>query len=175
MKNTKIKNTIITAMLLAVGYLLPLLTGQVKGIGKMLLPMHIPVILCGFICGPWYGIVLGILLPLTRSLLFGMPQLFPSAVAMMPELAAYGFVTGFIYDKSKNKNTVFVYAAMIPAQIIGRIVWGIARMLLSGVAGNFSLALFMAGAFTEAIPGIILQLILIPIIMGIYNIFYKSV
>ncbi len=61
----------------------------------MLLPMHIPVLLCGLICGWKYGILVGFILPLLRHTIFGMPILFPTGIAMAFELATYGFVIGF--------------------------------------------------------------------------------
>ena len=85
---------ILAAMFLAIGLLLPFLTGQIRQIGNMLLPMHIPVILCGLICGWQYGLGVGFVLPLLRCVIFGMPVLFPTAVSMSFELAAYGFTDG---------------------------------------------------------------------------------
>jgi len=84
-KTTKIKpvmNLTLAAMFLAVGLLLPFLTGQIKQIGNMLLPMHIPVIMCGLICGWKYGFGVGFVMPLMRSMLFGRPIMYPDAIAM---------------------------------------------------------------------------------------------
>lgn len=103
--DTKRKNHVLTltlaAMFLAIGLLLPFLTGQIKQFGSMLLPMHIPVILCGLICGWQYGLSVGFILPLLRYAMFGMPLLFPTGIAMAFELAAYGFVVGFLYSHSR--------------------------------------------------------------------------
>lgn len=157
-------------MFMAIGLLLPLLTGQLKQIGSMLLPMHIPVILCGLICGWQYGLGVGFVLPLLRSALFGMPVLFPTAVAMAFELAAYGFVVGLMYSRSRWKCVVALYRCMITAMLSGRIVWGIAEVCLLGLGKNgFTFDMFIAGAFLNAIPGIILQLVLIPSIMIALN------
>jgi thiamine transporter ThiT len=82
-------------MFVALGLILPFFTGQIPKVGSMMLPMHIPVLLCGLICGWKYGLMAGAVLPLLRSALFGMPPLFPTAAAMAFELAAYGFLSGF--------------------------------------------------------------------------------
>ena len=131
----------------------------------MLLPMHIPVMLCGLICGWQYGLAVGFILPLLRSFLFGMPIPYPSAVSMAFELATYGFVSGFLYSRSKYRCLKALYRCMITAMISGRIVWGVTQAILLGFGGGFTFSAFIAGAFLNAIPGIILQLILIPVIM----------
>lgn len=169
-RKNHILNLTLAAMFLAVGLLLPLLTGQLKQIGSALLPMHIPVILCGLICGWQYGLGVGFVLPLLRSALFGMPVLFPTAVAMAFELAAYGFVSGFLYSHSRWKCVIALYRCLIIAMLAGRVVWGIVQVCLLGLGGNgFTFQMFIAGAFLNAIPGIILQLILIPAVMIALN------
>lgn len=164
MKN--VKKLAVTAMLFAVGIVLPFLTGQIPAIGKMLLPMHIPVLLCGFIVGWQYGAVIGFLLPIVRSILFGMPPMFPVAIAMAFEMAAYGFVSGFLYSHAKWQCTKMLYISLISAMLAGRVVWALAEVVLLGIGGNmFTWKMFISGAFLNAIPGIIVQLILIPVIM----------
>lgn len=166
MKNSPIRNLALSAMFVSLGLLLPFLTGQVPSIGNMLLPMHLPVFLCALICGWKYGVVVGLVTPLLRSLIFSMPPLYPVAIAMAFELATYGFVAGIIYDKSRSRHVSALYQSLISSMILGRIVWGIAMLVLLGLrGGSFTWQAFIAGAFTTAIPGIILQLILIPIIM----------
>ena len=154
---------------MALGIVLPFFTGQIPQIGNMLLPMHIPVLLCGFICGWQYGLAVGFVTPLLRSMIFGMPVMMPSAIGMAFELAAYGFVTGFLYRKLPKKNYT-VYISLLGAMIIGRIVWGMVSVVLYGIQGNsFSVQIFLSGALLNAIPGIILQIILIPAIMIALN------
>ena len=166
MKNSQIKNMVLTAMFLALGLVLPFLTGQIPQFGSMLLPMHIPVFLCGLICSWKHGLVIGFVLPLMRSAIFHMPVMYPTAVAMAFELATYGLVVGYVYGKSKYKCIKALYKSMIPAMIIGRVVWGVAQVILLGVGGNsFTMSAFISGAFLNAIPGIILQWVLIPVIM----------
>lgn len=160
-----IKNLVLAAMFLAIGLLLPFLTGQLKTIGSMLLPMHIPVLLCGLICGWQYGAAVGAILPLLRNLLFGMPPM-PGAISMAFELCTYGLVIGLMYGLSKWKCIISLYRSMIVAMLAGRAVWGIAQYIVLGIkGGSFGFEAFMAGAFLNAIPGIILQLIFIPVMM----------
>lgn len=164
------KNLTLSAMFIAIGLVLPMITGNIPQVGNMLLPMHIPVFLCGLICGWPYGLAVGAVLPLMRSLLFGMPPLYPVAVAMTFELATYGFVSGFLYNRSRWQCVIALYRSMVAAMLAGRVVWGAAEVVLLGVAGNaFTWQAFMAGAFLNAIPGIAVQLILIPALMVLLN------
>ena len=154
-----------SAMCLALCLVLPFLTGQIPQIGNALCPMHLPVFLAGFLCGPLWASAVGITAPLLRHFIFSMPPLL-TAIAMSFELAAYGFVSGLLYRKLP-KNLFCIYLSLIPAMILGRCLWGIVRIFLSGVSGEaFTWTMFLAGAFTTAIPGIILQLILIPVLIS---------
>ncbi len=167
MKNKNLKNIILAAMFLGLGLILPLLTGQIREIGNALLPMHIPVMLCGLICGWQYGLATGLIVPILRSFVFGMPVFYPTAIAMAFELGTYGFLSGFLYSHSKWKCIKALYRCLILAMLGGRVVWGIVQVILLGAGSNgFTFTAFIAGAFTNAVPGIILQLILIPAIMA---------
>ncbi len=159
---TKTKKLTLSALFLALGIIMPFLTGQIPHFGSMLLPMHIPVFICGFICGGFWGAVVGLIVPLLRSLLFGMPPMMPTATAMSLELALYGFVTGIMY--AKLKHTKFgIYISLISAMIIGRIAWGLISLVLYSILGKmFTWEIFAAAAFFNAIPGMIVQLIFIP-------------
>ena len=131
----------------------------------MLLPMHIPVLLCGIICGWEYGLAVGAILPLLRSVIFGMPPMYPTALAMTFELAAYGAVIGLLYRRF-FKGTAGIYLSLLTAMVSGRIVWGIAQAVLLGVGGKtFTVSAFLAGAVLNAVPGIILQLLLVPAVV----------
>ncbi len=166
MKSFSIKRLATAAMLLSLGLVLPFLTGQLPDIGNMLLPMHFPVLLCGFICGWKYGLAVGATLPIFRSLLFGMPPLFPQAVTMAFELAAYGLLTGLLYSLIKCREIPRIYISLITAMLAGRIVKGIANAVAYGISDkSYGFMMFISGAFLEAIPGIILQLVLIPLII----------
>lgn len=169
MKNKYIQNLVMAAMLMAVGIVLPFFTGQIPQIGNMLLPMHLPVLVCGLICGWQYGGIVGFILPLLRYVLFGMPPM-PNGFAMAFELAAYGAVSGFLYNRSKWQCVVSLYRSLIIAMIGGRIIWGIVRVVMLGMMGNaFTWQMFMAGALLNAVPGIILQLVFIPALMVALN------
>jgi len=145
--------------------LLPFLTGQIQQLGSALAPMHIPVLLCGFVCGPYYALVVGAVSPFLRHTLFGMPPLMPIGVSMCFELAVYGFISGLLY-KVLPKKPAFIYVSLIAAMLVGRVVWGVARVLLTGVSGvAFSWHLFISGAFINAIPGIVVHIVLIPLIV----------
>ncbi len=166
MKQKHVRNLVLAAMFLAIGLILPFFTGQIREIGNMLLPMHLPVMLCGLVCGWKYGGAVGLILPLLRSVIFGMPPLFPNAVAMAVELCAYGLLIGIFYGLFRKKNLLAVYGSLIPAMIGGRLLWGLAQTVLLGISGTgFTLAAFWAGGFANALPGIVLQLILIPALM----------
>ena len=165
LKKTTIRRMVWAAVCLALCMVLPFLTGQIPQIGSAISPMHIPVLLAGFICGPWWAMAVGAVAPLLRFALFGMPPIFPTGVAMCFGLAAYGLVSGALYARLPKK-TSNIYVSLIAAMLTGRVVWGIVRVVLSGVSGEpFTWAAFMAGAFLNAIPGIIIHILLIPIIV----------
>lgn len=167
MANKNLRNLVLTALFVAIGLYLPFLTGQIPQIGSMLLPMHIPVLLCGFVCGAPMGLVAGFITPLMRSSIFGMPYMYPAAIGMAFELAAYGFFSGLIYTHLPKKRSS-IYIALVSAMIIGRVIWGIARYVLTFFGKSmFSVSIFIADGFIGAIPGIILQLVLIPVLVYI--------
>ena len=160
----QILKMVLAALFLALAYVMPFLTGQIPEIGSMLCPMHIPVLLCGFICGwPW-GLAVGFIAPLFRSLTLGMPPLFPTAVCMALELATYGAIAGLMHRILPNKKP-YIYCSLIIAMIIGRLVWGAAMFICMGIkGGSFTISAFLSGAILNAIPGIIVQIVLIPLL-----------
>ena len=166
MKNhNKLLKLILAALFLALAYVMPFLTGQIPEIGSMLCPMHIPVLLCGFLCGPVWGSVIGLCAPLLRSVTLGMPPLFPTAAAMAFELAAYGLVCGIGYRFLPRRKPM-IYVTLLGAMIVGRLVWGGAMMVCMGISGGaFGFSAFLSGALLQAIPGIILQIVLVPVIV----------
>ena len=165
MSSLQVRKLTYAALFLALAMVLPFVTGQIPEIGSMLCPMHIPALLCGFMCGwPW-GLAVGFIAPLLRSVIFGMPAMFPDAVAMAFELAVYGGTAGLLYRMLPRKKWI-IYIVLIVSMIAGRVVWGIVRMILAGLSGgSFTWALFIAGAVTNAIPGIIMHLVLIPLLV----------
>ncbi len=162
----KHKEAILAALFLALGTVLPLFTAQIKEIGDTLLPMHLPVLLCGLLCGPRYGLLVGLVLPFFRGVVFGMPPVYPNSVWMAVELTTYGGVIGFLYEKTIRKSILSLYACLVSAMFAGRITWGIAKAILLGMADKpFGWEAFFAGGVLDALPGIVLQLVLIPSIM----------
>lgn len=168
-KHSSILKMTLAALFLALAYVMPFLTGQIPEIGSMLCPLHIPVLLCGFICGSPWGLIVGFIAPLFRSLTLGMPPLFPTAVCMAFELATYGAVAGFMHRLLPKKKP-YIYCSLLTAMILGRLVWGVAMLICMGINGDaFTFTAFLAGAFTNAIPGIIVQIVLIPILVMILD------
>ena len=165
MSSLQVRRMTYAAIFLALAMVLPLITGQIPEIASRISPMHLPVLLCGFLCGwPW-GLLVGFVAPLLRSVTFGMPAMFPGAVSMAFELAVYGGMSGWLY-RALPKWKGRIYLALVPAMIAGRIAWGTVRWLLAGLSGSsFTWAAFLAGAVTNALPAIALQLVLIPILV----------
>ena len=161
---TLLRHRVYAAVCQALCMLLPFLTGQIPQIGSALSPMHIPVLLAGFLCGPWWAMAVGFVAPMLRHVWLGMPPLI-TAIAMSFELAAYGLFSGLLY-RLLPKKTVNIYVSLIGAMILGRIVWGITMVVISGVSGSaFTWSAFIAGALLNAVPGIILHIVLIPILV----------
>ena len=162
MKSTK--KLTLAALFLAIGLLLPFFTGQIREIGNKLLPMHIPVMLCGIVCGWKYGLLVGFITPLLRSFLFSMPIPI-KAIGMAFELATYGFIIGILYYRLVH-NKFQIYISLITAMIAGRIAWGVASIIIYGITKSaFTWQMFLGGALVNAIPGILLQIILIPLLI----------
>jgi len=166
-KNSRLFKLILAALFLALAYVLPYLTGQIPEIGSMLCPMHLPALLCGFLCGwPW-GLVVGFIAPLFRSIASGgmMPPLFPTAVCMAFEMAAYGAVAGLMHKILPRKKP-YIYVSLLTAMVAGRLVWGAAMFVCTGLSGSaFTLEAFWAGAVVNALPGIAVQIVLVPVLV----------
>lgn len=164
-KRNQLVNLALAAMFLALAYVMPFLTGQIQQIGNMLCPMHIPVILCGFICGGPWGLIVGFIAPFLRSFTLGMPPMYPVAFAMAFELAAYGLMSGVLYRVFPKKKG-YIYCSLIISMIIGRLIWGVVQFACAGLdPSKFGFAAFWAGAVANAIPGIILQIVIIPVVV----------
>ena len=169
-KRDALYKTVLSGVMIALGLTLPFLTAQIPEIGNAFLPMHLPVLLCGLVCGWQWGLTVGALTPILRSLIFSAPILYPRAVAMSAELATYGAISGLVFllitkilSGSIRKYTASLYISLVTAMLMGRAVWGIVQCLLLGVGdGGFTPAAFVGGAFLEAVPGIIIQLLVIP-------------
>ena len=155
------RSLVLAALFLALAFVLPMITGHVPQVGNMLCPMHFPILLCGFVLGGPWGLAVGFIAPLVRSVLFGMPPMFPMAF----ELAAYGLVSGVLWHKVKH-TVPMMYASLVTAMVAGRLVWGAVRFVLAGLTGSsFPFSAFLSGALLTAVPGIVAQLVLIPLIL----------
>lgn len=152
------------ALCVALGVVLPMAVHGIPNAGSILLPMHIPVLLCGLACGWPYGLACGMLAPLLSSLLTGMPPM-AFLPAMLCELAVYGLVSGLMANFIRLKNpTVSVYVQLVAAMLAGRVVFGAVNALIFQ-AGSYTLQIFLTAAFVTALPGIILQLVILPPIL----------
>lgn len=155
------KKITLSAMFIAFGIILPMIFHTVNLAGQIFLPMHIPILISGFLLGPYYGATIGIITPILSSLMTGMPPLIPIMPIMSFELCAYGFLTGFIFNKTKK-----IYISLIGAMIGGRLFSVIGAYLVSvTVAPKVSPLMFVFGNLTTAIPGMLIQLIFIPILI----------
>lgn len=167
---TKNRNTLLrliyAAVCLALCMVLPLLTGHIPQVGQLLSPMHIPVLLAGFLCGPWWALAVGFIAPPMRHFIFHFPP-YPTFVAMAFELAVYGLVCGLLY-RALPKKTPYIYVSLIVAMIAGRIVSGLANVVLYSVGakeGTYTLSAFLTAHFVTAWPAIVLHVVLIPILV----------
>ena len=159
------RNIVFSGLFLALCFVLPIFTGNIPVVGSMLSPMHIPVFLCGIICGWQYGLAVGAIAPMLRHLTMGMPPIH-TALGMTFELATYGLVIGLCF-KFFPKKDIFIWVSLIIAMLVGRGVWGLAAWVIypefTGKA--FTLTTFLTGAFISAWPGIIIHLMLVPAII----------
>lgn len=164
MKKSSIRTLVIAAMLLALALLLPFLTGQIPRIGSMLSPMHLPVLLCGFLCDPFWGLAVGVVAAPLRFMLFGMPQA-PMCFFMAAEMAAYGFLAGLFY-RILPKKISCLYVSLLLAMIGGRLVYGAVYWITVAMdGGTYTLNAFLTSTVIGAWPGILLQILLVPVIV----------
>ena len=157
-----LKKTAGSAVLLALCMVLPLLTGQLAELGNMLCPMHLPVLICGMLFGYVWGGAIGFIAPLLRFAIFSMPPIYPVGISMAFELLAYGVISG-VMTRLLPKKPPYIYLTLITAMLGGRVVWALVRMLLTILGGApFTFAVFIADGFVNAMPGIVLQVLIIP-------------
>ena len=166
MNNFPTRKLVIAGICLALAMVLPFLTAQIPQVGVLLSPMHIPVLLCGFLAGWPLGMLVGFIAPFLRFVLFGMPHLFPMGIAMAFELGAYGLTSGLIYRALPRKMSS-IYTALVAAMLGGRAIFGIAMYILLRTGGSmYTFQAFFAAAFTNAIPAIVLHILVIPPIVS---------
>ncbi len=156
------KKMVLAALCVSLGVLLPQALHAIPYAGQIFLPMHIPVLLCGFMCGGLWGLACGVITPILSSLIFSMPPV-PYLPGMVLELAIYGLAAGLLYRKL-NLN---IYIALILSMLAGRVAYGLMNTLLfiSGQNSEYSFAIFFTSLFVKALPGIIIQLVLLPVLV----------
>lgn len=159
---SSVKRACICSFCIALCYVLPL-AFHALAIGSVFSPMHIPVLLCGLVCGWPYGAFCGIAGPIISSLLSGMPSTV-QLVYMIPELCAYGLLSGLLLRLIHTRHFYAdLYLAIVPAMVLGRIVGGVARALFYfSTAQAYSVALWASAYVVETLPGAIVQLLLLP-------------
>jgi hypothetical protein len=169
--NNKSKRIVLSGLLIAVGLLLPFVTAHAFGApGTILLPMHIPVFLIGFLCGPQYGVIGGFIIPVLSSILTGMPPVYPMLPVMIGELAVYGLLSGLLYKKIKLP----IYPSLLIAMVCGRVVNALIFVaLLTANNTNFKV-MSILGGMVQGLPGIAVQLVIIPVIVVATNKFYLN-
>lgn len=145
---------------IALGVIFPILFHMVNMGGAVFLPMHIPVLLAGFILGGKYGFIVGLLTPALSSLLTGMPPLMPILPIMTIELSLYGLVAGILSEKANINNIFSLLAAMICGRVGGLITVYCMANLLDIV--KLQPMIWIKGAITTGLPGMVIQIIFIP-------------
>jgi niacin transporter len=161
---SNVKKMVLTALMIALGIVLPMTMPAIPEARSVLLPMHFSVLLCGIVCGIPYGAACGIMTPLLSHLITSMP---PAAIlpSMVCELAVYGIAAAVLIHLIRTKNTyVKIYLSLIGAMLIGRIVFGVLNALIFS-AGSYSMRAWLTASFVTALPGIAIQLVLIPVIV----------
>lgn len=155
-----IKKLTLTSVCAALCVVLPIAFHSIPNAGTIFLPMHIPVLICGMICGWPYGLVCGLMGPLLSSAITGMP---PVAMlpAMMVECGAYGAVSGLVLKVLRTGKTYGdLYIALVVAMIAGRVISGIAKALI--FSPGLAMSAWVASSFVTALPGIVIQLVFLP-------------
>lgn len=168
-RTSNLYRMLVSAILLALGLVLPFLTGQIPAIGSAISPMHIPAFIAGLTCGPVYGAIMAFIMPLLRSVLFGMPPLVPVATPMAFELAAYAAVCGLLYPilmKKLPSHLPAMLCALVISMIAGRLVGGAAKAIVMGLnGGSYSFNAFIAAYFTGTAIGAVIHIILVPVVV----------
>lgn len=163
-KMSYVKRSIITAVSIALCVVLPMAFHSIPNAGSIFAPMHIPVLLAGLICGWQFGLLTGLAGPLLSSLITGMP---PAAFlpSMMIELAVYGLVCGLMMNIVRTKKVYAdLYISLVISLLVGRVIAGIARALIFS-AGSYSIGVWVTSYFITSLPGIVIQLVIIPTIV----------
>ncbi|EOD00287.1 ECF transporter S component [Caldisalinibacter kiritimatiensis] len=170
-KSKKTRELITGGLLLALGILLPMIFHSFGILGKVFLPMHIPVLVGGFFLSPYLALIVGIITPLLSGLLTGMPPMYPMAVIMAFELGTYGIIASLAVRKFR----LSIVLSLILSMISGRVVAGIVVFILANLFGvQMAPFVFVKGSVVTGLPGIAIQLVLIPALIYSLNTFTKT-
>lgn len=163
MLKNKTHRLVTAGLMVAIGIILPLFLSHIFGIpGTMLLPMHIPILLCGLLCGPQFGALNGIVIPVLSSVLTGMPPVYPMLPIMMVQLTVMGLVSGLLYEKFRRN----IYVSMLAAMLSGWMLYGLTFSALLFMNSQLK-ALPVMAAIAKGWLGILLQLAVIPVIVTV--------
>lgn len=159
------------AMFLAISVLIPSLFHMFSISGNIFLPMHIPVLVCGFWLGWQYGFAVGLAAPIINSIVSGMPPM-AKVPFMMMELAVYGLAAGIFYitlkfnNKRKNGFCWGIFPALILSLIAGRAIYALALTVGTYLLHiNCGTAVAVIDATITGIPGILIQLVMVPMLV----------
>ena len=170
-KKIETKSIALSGLLLSMGILLPIIFHIFGMTGPIVLPMHIPVLLGGFLLPTNMALLLGIITPILSGMLTGMPVMFPMAVIMAFELGMYGFTASI----ATRKFNISILPALLISMISGRITAGLVVALLTQFFGvKMNPIIFLKEAVITGIPGIIIQLIFIPSLVYAIRTFIKK-
>ena len=161
--STPLRRMILAAVCVALCVVLPIAFHSIPNAGSVILPMHIPVLLCGMIASWPYGLICGLMGPMLSSVLTGMP---PAAIlpAMMVECAVYGAVSGIMLKFTRTgKLYTDLYISLITAMLAGRVISGIAKALI--FSPGLAMSAWITSSFVTSFPGIVIQLVLLPIVI----------
>ncbi len=158
-----VKRMTLAAVCVALCVVLPIAFHSIPDAGSVFLPMHIPVLICGMICGWPYGLICGLMGPLVSSALTGMPPI-AYLPAMMVECGVYGLVSGLMLKFVHTRNTYAdLYIALVAAMLAGRVISGIAKALI--FTPGMAMSAWVTASFVTALPGIVIQLVLLPTVV----------
>ncbi len=167
MNRNSLRKLTLAALCVALGVIFPQLFHMIPRSGMILLPMHLPLLLCGLLTGPFWGLVAGVVTPILSNLITGMPPMGPILYSMIFELAVYGFLAGVLFQFIRTKYVVLdLYLSLILAMLGGRIIYGLANGLIFSAGTGYGIEAWLTGSFVTGLPGIILQLVLIPLLYG---------
>lgn len=161
---SSVKKLVFTAVCAALCLVLPMAFHAIPNAGQVMLPMHIPVLLCGLVCGWPYGLVCGLLGPFLSSVITAMP---PAAMlpSMLVECAVYGFVSGVLMKYVRTgRSAADLYISLISAMVAGRIAAGFAKAWI--FTPGISPFAWVTTSLVTGIPGVVLQLAVLPLVVS---------